>query len=283
MGERPQPDLGAVLRSEAERHLPDGDAMFARINRRRAVAPPGRRMTFGGLFGASPGGVLPGFTVLRPVMAAASVVATLVVGFTGIKLVTDRPDRAPAANEGSASVAPSASAPASAEPTPESTTKKPHRGGGTTGRQGGETTGTTGAPTSPTPSLQPTAGFLGSSGVLNEYSTDDWAQGDVTLNTTQAITVLEVAVRVVRTEGVVSTGSWSSIPAEMITIGVTEEKGTLLYRFTLKPGSTLAPGSYTFAVQYQHSGAHDVTADVYGAAASAGEEKAEVTGAFLAS
>jgi len=62
MGERPEPDLGRILRREAERHVPDRDAMLARIAQRR-TEPPRRPWSF---------------LALRPVAAAASVVAGVV-------------------------------------------------------------------------------------------------------------------------------------------------------------------------------------------------------------
>src|SRR5690242_8448817 len=95
MAERPQSNLGAVLRQEAERHVPDGDAMFDRINQRRFAATPVRPARTGWRF-----------TGLRPMAAAFSVAATLVAGFTGIRLLAGgEPDRAPAATTGTASVA----------------------------------------------------------------------------------------------------------------------------------------------------------------------------------
>ncbi|BCY05969.1 hypothetical protein [Actinoplanes sp. L3-i22] len=263
----PQSDLGVVLRREAERHLPDGDAMFDRINRSRFAPEPVRASR-----------PFLGFTGLRPVAAAASVVGVLVAGFTGIRVLTsEEPKRAPAATSGTASAAPSTTAPL--PPLPSRTSAKPkHTGGG-----GSTPSRTHTGPSSAPPSYQPVSGFLRSTGAINAYSTATWAQSDVTVTTSAAITALDLAISVDRTAGVTNTGSWSTIPAAMITITVTEEKDTLIYRFTLKPGGTLAPGDYVFAAQYEHAaGKRDVSADLYGAICSAGDQKAEVTGAFTA-
>ncbi len=259
-------DLGTVLRREAERHVPDGDAMFDRINRSRFAPEPVRAPR-----------PFVRFTGLRPVAAAASVVAVLVAGFTGIKLLTsDEPKKAPAATTSTTSVAPTTSAPAPAR----TTTKPKHTsdGGGTPSRPHSS------GPSSSPPSFQPVSGFLSSSGVINSYSTETWAQSDVKVTTTQEITALDLAISVARTDGVRSTGSWSTIPGEMITLTVIEEKDALVYRFTLKPGGKLAAGDYVFAAQYEHvAGKRDPGADRYGAICSAGDRKAEVTGAFTAS
>ncbi|BCJ44721.1 hypothetical protein GCM10010168_15340 [Actinoplanes ianthinogenes] len=261
-------DLGAVLRQEAERHVPDGEAMFDRINRQRFAAAPVRA--------SRPFLRLTGF---RPVAAAASVVATLVAGFTGMRILTaDEPDRTPTATTGTASVAPTTRPPL---PTgiPSSPAGKPKHTGGTATPHAGRTTATPA-----TPSHQPISGFVSTTGVINSHSTPTWAQSDVTLTAAKQVTALDLAISVARTDGLRSTGRWSTIPAEMMTITVTEEKDALIYRFTLRPGGTLAAGSYVFAAQYEHaSGKRALGADLYGAFVSAGDQKVEVTGAFTAS
>lgn len=270
-------DLGTVLRQEAERHVPDSDAMFDRINRRRFAPEPVRASR-----------PFLGFTGLRPVAAAASVVATLVAGFTGIKILTgDEPKKAPAATTSTTSVAPT---PTTSAPLPTRTAAKPRH------TAVNKAVPHSSAPSSAPPGFHPVAGFLSSKGTINAYSTPTWSQNDVTVTAGREITALDLAISVARTDGVKSTGSWSTIPAEMITLTVTEQKDALVYRFTLKPGGKLAAGDYVFAAQYEHAiGKRDPGADIYGAICSAGEageagaagaagdQKAEVTGAFTAS
>ncbi|WIM97473.1 hypothetical protein ACTOB_000999 [Actinoplanes oblitus] len=262
-------DLGAVLRREAGRHVPDSDAMFDRINRGRFAAAPVRAPR-----------PFPWFTGLRPVAAAASVVATLVAGFTGIRILTaDQPDRTPTATTNTASASPPARSPLPPA-TSSSPAGRPKHAGGDPARPHGDRTS---APQSSS-AYRPVSDFVSTTGVLDPHSTDVWAQSDVTLTTAKEVTALDLAISVARTEGVRSTGSWSTIPTEMITIGVTEEKDALIYRFTLKPGGTLAAGAYVFAAQYEHAAAGRATgADRYGAFVSAGDQKVEVTGAFTAS
>jgi hypothetical protein len=257
MAEGPQPDLGTVLRHEAERHLADRDAMLTRIVRRRAEPARGRWTL-----------------TLRPVAAAASVVATLVAGFAGIRLVGDGPEpgRTPAATEGSSAPTPSATA----EPSPSTAGETPR----------GKSDGGAGKPgpgnTAVTPSWQPVNGFLSSVAVVDGHSAGTWAQGTVTLTTSETISALEVVINVAKTAGVQDAGKWSTVPESMLTSTVTDEKNRLVYRFSLKQG-TLAPGSYVFAAQYVHAeGARDVASDAYGALATAGTKQVTVTGAFPA-
>jgi hypothetical protein len=258
MAERPQSDLGSVLRHEAERHLPDRDVMLTRIVQRRAEPATGRWPLS-----------------LRPVAAAASVVATLVVGFAGIRLAGDRPeqDRTPAATEGSAAPSPSAT-----PPSPPARSKAPQR-------EEPANQGPAEKPPPPppvTPTWQPVDGFLSSAAVVDAHSVGTWAQGNVTLTTGETVTALEVVINVAKTPGVEDAGRWTTVPAEMITVVVAEEKDRLVYRFTLKQG-VLAPGSYVFAVQYTHAaGDRDPAADTYGALATAGAKQAIVTGTFPA-
>ncbi|MEU8664988.1 hypothetical protein [Actinoplanes philippinensis] len=255
MAERPQPDLGTVLRHEADGHLPDRDLMLTRIVQRRAEPAPSRWAWS-----------------LRPVAAAASVVATLVVGFAGIRFAGDRPeqDRTPAATEPSPSPSPS----------PATRSKAPARE-----EKPGRAEPVEKPPPPPavvTPSRQAADRFLSSAAVVDGHSVGTWAQGNVTLTTTAAVTALDVVVTVAKTAGVKDAGRWTTIPVDMITMAVTEEKDRLVYRFTLKQG-TLAPGSYVFAVQYTRAQAErDAAHDTYAAVATAGAEQAGVTGAFPA-
>ncbi|GGN37074.1 hypothetical protein FHR83_006480 [Actinoplanes campanulatus] len=260
MAEHLQPELGAALRREAERHTPDRVAMLTRIGRRRAEPARGR-WAFS----------------LRPVAAAASVAATIVVGFTGIRMAGDEPTPEPVP---AATGSPAPSESGAAPPQPGRTPKgKPTETGRRPDRGTVPTPGT--APVVPV--WKPADGFLRSSAVLDEHSAGTWAQGNVTLTTTEPVTELDVVIGVARTGGVQEAGKWTSIPAAMIFMAVTTEKDVLYYRFTLKPGAPLAPGSYVFAAQYTHAaGDRDPSGDNYGAVATAGPKKAAVTGAFPA-
>ncbi|MFE1548122.1 hypothetical protein [Streptomyces sp. NPDC058718] len=125
------------------------------------------------------------------------------------------------------------------------------------------------APASRPPAPGPVAE---AAGALDPGSNRWWAQGDVTVTTRTPVSGLVVDVRVVRTAGVVSTGHWRTRPAEDFTVTVTEEPGTLLYRWTLKPGRTVPPGRHVFAVQYNHAeGVRDASADTYAVVLTGGD------------
>ncbi|WP_411112211.1 hypothetical protein [Streptomyces sp. c-19] len=101
-------------------------------------------------------------------------------------------------------------------------------------------------------------------GTIDPGSNRWWAQSDLALTTDTPVTGLTVELRIARTPGVVSTGHWSTRPAEDFTAKVTEEAGTLVYRWTLKPGRAVPPGPHVFAGQYNHAeGVRDASADTY--------------------
>jgi hypothetical protein len=258
-------DLGGVLRAEAERHQPDRTAMLERIDR-------GRHVTRGPVARIAdlwrrPAALLPRpvALLLRPAGAAAAVAAVLVAGVSGVQLANrsaepDRPAVAP-----SPSATPSPSAATSLGPAITVTSPTPRK----TGR--------------PSVSSSPPAvrdGYLTATGVRDPNSIATWSQSNLTLATTETITALDVTVRIARTAGVADTGHWTSIPADLVTTGVTVEDREVVYRYTLKPGAKLSPGTYAFGVQYNHaSGKRSPAGDSYAATSTAGRQ-ARVTGGF---
>ncbi|WP_155123713.1 MULTISPECIES: hypothetical protein [unclassified Actinoplanes] len=99
--------------------------------------------------------------------------------------------------------------------------------------------------------------------------------------TGETATALELTVRVVTTPYLSSSGFWSTIPADHLTTTVEQQPGALVYRFTLKPGTSLGAGSYTFAVQYHHAvGGRDPGRDTYRATATVGGRPVAVSGGF---
>jgi hypothetical protein len=261
-------DLRGALQTEAQRHQPDRVLMLDRIERGRA-----RSSVLGGLPGWLPPGGL-----LRPVAAAASVIAILVAGVSGVHLA-GRPSRppSPVAAPASSFASPTPSAP----PSPTSVPKT----SGSRGAAPRSITSTAPAESTTRPTHRPVAvddGYLGATATLDAASISTWSQSDVTVTTTETITALVVEIRIARTDGVAKTGHWSSLPEDRTTSEVDTSAEALLYRFTLKPGNALAPGTYTFAAQFDHAAAaRSLAGDTYAvtttSAASAG---AAVTGGF---
>lgn len=115
------------------------------------------------------------------------------------------------------------------------------------------------APALPAPG--PAAGAVGT---INPGSNRWWAQSDLGVTTGSPVTGLVVELRIARTAGVVSTGHWRTRPVGDFTVTVTEEPGSLVYRWTLKEGRTLPPGPHVFAAQYNHAeGVRDASSDTY--------------------
>jgi hypothetical protein len=256
-------DLRAALREEADRHRPNRAAMLNRVAHGRSA--PARR----------PFEVL--LSLLRPVAAAVAVAVVLVLAVAGVRLsnrgpeVDDTPVAAPTATPAPATSATTA-------PEPSATPSKPTR------------TTTSRAPATPaTPATPVTAadrtrdGFLDSAGELDPHSNDGWSQQNVELKTGRTLTAVDVTVTVALTPGVVETGRFTTVPTHMVTMTTSRSGKNLVYRFTLQPGFTLAPGKYTFAAQFNHAaGKRPLAADSYRAEVAGGSGDAEVSGGFTA-
>ncbi|MEU7905588.1 hypothetical protein [Actinoplanes sp. NPDC049118] len=248
-------DLRVVLREEAERHRPDRGAMLDRIARGRAEHAPGPK-----------GRVL---ALLRPAAAALAVAVVLVLAIAGVR-IADRgpePDGAPVAAP--TAVAPPASATPATRP-PESPRAS--------------VSSATSTKTKEPPRAEPGRdGFLSSAGAVDRNSNDGWAQGNVVLTNTRTLTALEVTVNVAMTPGLVETGRFSTVPANLLTVTSARKGDLLVFRFTLVRGAVLAPGSYTFAVQFNHAaGRRSAAGDTYAAEATAAGGDAQVSGVFRA-
>lgn len=270
--------LRAALRAEAEAHRPDREAMLDRITT-AAMQDTGR-------------GRRRAAVVRRgPRVRMAAVVAAVVTVFGGGGVGTwalagadDSDDAAPATSIAPAvtvtslpatdpvSIAPSTPA---ATTTPPATRPAPSR--------------TTSAAT-PAPSLtkgQPgftrvSQGPLWSDGSIDPDSGDTQGASVVTLKTTEELTALEVVIRVARTDGLVSRGGTKQAPGGSVSTVVAEEAGAFVYRFTLSPSDTLAPGTYTFTAKYSHpSGGRNAGGDTYRAVAATASTPLEVYGNFF--
>ncbi|WP_030775294.1 hypothetical protein [Streptomyces sp. NRRL F-2664] len=135
-----------------------------------------------------------------------------------------------------------------------------------------------------TPSAPPGGqdGPLRSDGAVDPYSNPYWSQSTITLHTGAPLAALMLEVRVAQTGGVASTGAWRTLPEGDFTLTTADEGGTLLYRWTLKPGRTVPAGEHVFAVQYNHApGVRPLAGDAYAAtAASSTGQQYTVTGTF---
>ncbi|WP_030435036.1 hypothetical protein [Actinoplanes subtropicus] len=268
-------DLRGALKAEAQRHRPDRAAMLERIERGRARSSTAARLAAW----FRPVGFL------RPIAAAAGVVAILVAGVTGIR-VAGRPS-------GPAAPAAESSAETSAPPTPPASpsARSGVDGSGGHGAPPRSVTSTAPAESTTRPTVKPSTsatpvvvrdGYLSATAALDAGSIGTWSQSDVLVTTNKPITALVVEIHIARTDGVAKTGHWSSISDDQTTSEVDTSDATLIYRFTVKPGNTLAPGTYTFAAQFSHAeGARPLAGDTYTVTTIASDsDHATVTGGF---
>ncbi|MFC1400086.1 MULTISPECIES: hypothetical protein [Streptacidiphilus] len=261
-----QERLAAVLRTEAERHRPDREAMLARVERGQfSGAVRGRRRRTSGRAGLR----LAGIVLASAVGFGLSVAGTwAAVGeFSAPKPTEPVVAVTTPSSVGSAEATPSPS-PSSAPASPSAGASSPSTATGTAGATG---------------ATRVQQGFLWSDGSIDPHSNTSWSQSNITLKNRYTVTALDVTVTLADTPGLSSTGAWSTVPAADLDTTVTSRNGTLVYEFKLKPGATLAPGSYVFAGQYNHAaGGRDAGQDTYRATATGHGSGAEVYGNFAA-
>lgn len=262
MRQQDERDLRTALREEADRHRPDREAMLDRVNQAR-VAPAHRPLNRA-------------FVLLRPAAAAFAVAVVLVLAVAGVQVA----NRGPEADDIPAS------APSVVPTTPSrapTAVPKPSTAVTITSRPSKPPTGTPGSAKSVPSSTAPKTdrdGYLASTGQVDPNSNDGWSQGNLVLDTTRTLTALDVSVEVALTPGVVETGRWSTVPVNLMTITSERTNKKLIYRFTLLPGGTLAPGKYTFAVQFNQGGKRSAADDSYVVRVTGDGKDAKVSGGF---
>ncbi|MEU7874526.1 hypothetical protein [Dactylosporangium sp. NPDC049140] len=248
--------IRAALRAEAAAHQPDRAAMLARVERGQAALDLGRTPRAGRRRATvRMAGV--GVTVAA-VLGLSVAVTWAAVGTDVLQRPPHGPMMAPA--PGSDSPAP-AQRPDAARGAP-SATHAPRSPAASSSARG----------------AQPD--ILRTSGTTDPHSIDNWAQGNVTVVTGQTATALEVTVRIAATPNLANTGAWSTVLAEFLVTDVERQPDALVYRFTLKPGVTIAPSTYVFAVQYNHAVGRDTSRDTYHVVATVDGNRVESSGGF---
>ena len=235
-------DLRRRLRETAEAHQPDRDAMLARVERGMARSDGSdRAWSFRRRKQTS---------WLKVTLATLAVAGVTSLG--GLALAAGMQQRAPQPTTTTPAVVAPTGDTASATPSPRASAAKPP------------------ATASPTPSRQPTPtaktadGPIAARGTISPHSIIYWAQNDLTIDVAQPLTTLTVEVRIAQTAGVQYTGDWRTAPADDFTVSVTPADGFLVYRWTLKPGRTVAAVQQVFAAQYNHStGNRDASKDTF--------------------
>lgn len=247
----------SALRAEAAAHRPDRAAILARIERGQAAVGPARAARIGHRRAAVRMAGM-GMTVAA-VIGLSVAVTWAAVGTDVLRMPSNGPTMAPAApasrSPGAVQMPPATSRPPSGTQAPRSPAASPSSKGAQ-------------------------QDFFRSSGAIDAHSIDNWTQSNVTVVTSQTVTALDVTVRIADSPDLASTGAWSSVLAEFLVTAIERRGAALVYRFTLKPGVTISPGSYVFAVQYNHASGRDRSRDTYHVVATADDARAEMGGGF---
>jgi hypothetical protein len=295
-------ELPERLREAAVAHRPDRARILARME--RGMSAPGAETD--GRYGHPAGRERPPAPWVRVTAVAAAVAGAVGLGGLAVGAVTGTagPGQSvvsPAGGSGSPPAAGAGSA-GSATSRPQSPDRQGTTASARPDPRAGHTRGHSPAAGSATPGGQPTtaappagpggsggasassgsgpSGGVSSAGSIDASSNDYWTQTDVRITVSRELTELTVELRIARTAGVSSTGSFDSASGQT-TATITEEGADLVYRWQLNPGQTLAPGTYTFAGQFNHAqGARDTSGDRYSAAANGPGGPATLSGTY---
>ncbi|NGN69923.1 hypothetical protein G5C51_39305 [Streptomyces sp. A7024] len=264
MPEHHHDELRRKLRSAAGEYEPDSARIRARVE--RGMAEPGS-------VDVTPAARHRARAWLRPVGAAVAVAGVLAaagVSATAALRQDDGPQQPSAATSAPESQSPT-SGPTPSESGRRSMPPAPPASSDAASRSP-ERSSKPSSDTKP-PEKAYADGPLWTDGSLNSGSGEYWSQSDVTLKTRRTLTKVTVELRLARTEGLASTGSWRTLPEDDFDTEVEEEDGYLIYRWTLKEGRSIPPGDHVFAGQYDHpEGSRDAGKDDYSATAVAPDD-----------
>ncbi|KPI30409.1 hypothetical protein ACGFZJ_22290 [Streptomyces sp. NPDC048253] len=274
-------DLRARLHEAAEAHEPDRAHILARVE--RGMAGQGQGQERSDHRASRP--VLWGWA--RIVGATAAVAGMLAVG--GYAVASAVKDDTPAQQTVSVSPPPVESPDATSRP-PASPKATPSSGGGAKDPAKPSTSPSRSSAAKPSApaaaALLPATtddedGPLWSDGSVDPHSNDFWAQSNITIKTSEALTELTVQLKVAQTGGVSSAGAWRSLPEDDFTFSVDERDGFLVYTWVLKEGRTVAKGEWVFAGQYDHDrGGRDAKDDTYAVTGRSERQQGSVGGDF---
>ncbi|SEG23203.1 hypothetical protein SAMN04489712_1043 [Thermomonospora echinospora] len=263
------------LRDEAERHEPDRDRMWSRVETAMVgpytTGPPEETERWSrprrGWWSR-----WSGLRVAATALGTAAVVG--VTSFTALAL-TDRGGRLPhppmTGRDGGDIPAQSPAQTSSQVPTPG----KMPEGAASATPEGTRSTspGTTKRPAAKGRIVEVT-------GAPGANSTDHWGENTLRLEVRRPLAGLDVTIRVVRTRRVNPTGSWLSLPASDFRISTDATDRAVVYRWTLFPGRAIRPGSYVIAAQYDRGADHDPRRDAFTLTATAATTETTVQGHF---
>jgi uncharacterized repeat protein (TIGR03803 family) len=107
-----------------------------------------------------------------------------------------------------------------------------------------------------------------------------FTEENVVLSTPASITALTLTISVRITPGLRFSGMYQTVFGQITQSSVTGPT-TITYTFTLQPGNTIPPGTFTFAAQTAANGVvHDVSGDTFTATYTSGGQTFTVNGSF---
>lgn len=123
---------------------------------------------------------------------------------------------------------------------------------------------------SPAPPLAGTSQTTGihehivtATGTVDASSRTGWSQEDVAVTFAQPIAGFQLSVKVSLASTGASAGYSSTYDASLFDVTVDTQAHALVYKFNLKPGKTLPPGSSQFAVRFTYGLPHNPADDTY--------------------
>jgi hypothetical protein len=235
----------SALRDAAQAYEPDRTAMVNRVASGRAAARAKARR---GIY---------------PVAAAFAVAVIVVLSVVAVRSTGDNGTRP---NPPAAAPLPVSSPPA-ASPSGSKTA--------------GETTSGTTSGTASRSATKAPDNAVTAKGAVGADSVATWSETKVTITSAKTLTALRVTITVALTPGAAAAGKYTTVPNSDVTMTVTKNGSALTYAYVLKQGTTLAPGSYLFAAQFDHHSGRSMARDGYAVTGATKSGGVELSGAFI--
>ena len=107
------------------------------------------------------------------------------------------------------------------------------------------------------------AHIVSATGTVDASSRTGWSQEDVAIDFTRPIAGFQLSVKVSLGSTGASAGYSSTYDSSLFDVTVDTQAHALVYKFNLKPGKTLPPGSSRFDVRFSYGNPHNPAHDTY--------------------
>lgn len=130
--------------------------------------------------------------------------------------------------------------------------------------------GQSGSPSASASASSPAVGnsVVSATSAVAPASNAQWTEEDVYITLAAPVTALQVIIRATPDSSYFQEKDYSTHDLSPFDVTVKSDASGLVYTFSLKPGNTVQPGTYTFAAQYAHSSPHDTSGDTYSLSAT---------------